>query len=162
MSGNFRPTKIPNMIWLPESSFHFRLVGITECAPGVSRFSCLCYLGGGPGSELIPHPGMTSTSYVVKKSMYVIHRLSPSPDKLWFCKARAAWDEKKANCVCIFDKCVAHRISNKLVLKNNLKVCVKNFWKFTFMVIWKEINYISEFLPIPIFHTRLQIELKVK
>ena len=31
---------------------------------------------------------------VVKKSMYVIHSLIPSPDRSWLCKARVAWEVK--------------------------------------------------------------------
>ena len=35
MSGNFRPPRSPNIIW-PSSSFHLRLVRMTECMLGVS------------------------------------------------------------------------------------------------------------------------------
>ena len=79
MSGNFRPPRSPNIIWPPSSSFHIRLVGLTECVLGVYYLSCLCCLRGGPGIELITHPGRPSMSLCVKKSMYVIHSLIPSP-----------------------------------------------------------------------------------
>ena len=91
MSGNFRPTRSPNTIWPPLSSFHIRLVGMIECVSGVYCLSCLCCLGGGPGIELITHPGSPPCPCVVKKSMYVIQSLIPSPDSSWLCKARVAW-----------------------------------------------------------------------
>ena len=37
MSGNVRPRRFPNIIW-PSSSFHIRLVGMTECAWRVLSF----------------------------------------------------------------------------------------------------------------------------
>ena len=90
MSGNFIPTRSPNIIWPPYSSFHIRLVGMTECVLGVYCLSCLCCLGGGPGIGLITHPGRPSMSLCGRKSMSVIHSLIPSPDRSWLCKARAA------------------------------------------------------------------------
>ena len=51
---------------------------MTECMLGVYCLSCLCCLGGGPGFGLITHPGRTSMSVCVQKSMYVIQRLIPS------------------------------------------------------------------------------------
>ena len=91
MSGNFRPTRSPNIIWPPYSSFHIRLVGMNGCVLGVYCLSCLCCLGGGPGIGLITHPGRPSISVCGQKSMSVIHSLIPSPDSSWFCEARAAW-----------------------------------------------------------------------
>ena len=91
MSGNFRPPRSPNIIWPSSSSFHIRLVGMTECVLGVYCLSCLCSLGGGPGIGLITHPGRPSMSLSGQKSMSVIHSLIPSPDGSWLCKARAAW-----------------------------------------------------------------------
>ena len=67
MSGNFRPTRPPNIIWPPLSSFHIRLVGMIECLSGVYCLSCLCCFGGGPGIELIPHPERPSMSLCGKK-----------------------------------------------------------------------------------------------
>ena len=91
MSGNFRPPRSPNFIRPSSSSFHIRLVGMTECVFGVYCLSCLCRLGGGPGIGLITHPGRPSMSLCVQKSMYVIHSLIPSPDRSLLCKARVAW-----------------------------------------------------------------------
>ena len=91
MSGNLRPTRSPNIIWPSSSSFHIRLVGMSECVLGAYCLSCLCCLGGGPGIGLITHPGRPSMSLFCQKSMYVIHSLIPSPDRSWLCKARAAW-----------------------------------------------------------------------
>ena len=82
MSGNFRPQRSPNIIWPSSSSYHLRLVGMTECVLGVYCLSCLCCLGGGPGIGLITHPGKPSMSMCGQKSMYVIHSLIPSPDRL--------------------------------------------------------------------------------
>ena len=68
MSGNFRPPpSSPNIIW-PSSSFHLRLIGMTECVIGVYCLSCLCCLGGGPGIGLITHPGRTSMSLCGQKA----------------------------------------------------------------------------------------------
>ena len=78
MSGNFRPPRSPNIIWL-SSSFRIRLVGMTECVLGVYCLSCLCCLGGGPGIGLITHPGRLSMSLCGQKSVYVTHSLIPSP-----------------------------------------------------------------------------------
>ena len=91
LSGNFRPTRSPNIIWPPLSSFHIRLVGMIECVSGVYCLSRLCCLGGGPGIELITHPRRPSMSLCGQKSMYVIQSLIPSPDRSWLCKARVAW-----------------------------------------------------------------------
>ena len=91
MSGTFRPPRSPALIWPSYSSFHIRLVGMTECVLGVYCLSCLCCLGGSPGIGLITHPGRPSMSLYGQKSMYVIHSLIPSPDRSWLCKARAAW-----------------------------------------------------------------------
>ena len=91
MSGNFRPPRSPNIIWPSSSSFHIRLVGMTEYVLGVYCLSCLCCLEGGPGIGLITHPGRPSMSLCGQNSMYVIHSLIPSPDRSWLCKARAAW-----------------------------------------------------------------------
>ena len=66
-------------------------VGMTECVLGVYCLSCLCCLGGGPGIELLTHPGRPSMSLCGQKSMYVIYSLIPSPDRSWLCKVRAAW-----------------------------------------------------------------------
>ena len=85
MSGNL------NIIWPSSSSFHIRLVGMTECVLGVYCLSCLCCLGGGPGIGLITHPRRPSMSLCGQKSMSVIHSLIPSPDRSWLCKARVAW-----------------------------------------------------------------------
>ena len=79
MSGSFRPTRSPNIIWPSSSSFHLRLVGMTECVLGVYCLSCLCCFGGGPGIGLITHPGRPSMSLCGQKSTYVIHSLIPSP-----------------------------------------------------------------------------------
>ena len=73
------------------SSFHIRLATMIGCVDGVYRLSCLCFLGVGPGIELIPHPGRTSMSLCGQKSRYVIQSLIPSPDRSWLCKARVAW-----------------------------------------------------------------------
>ena len=51
---------------------HIRLVRINGCVNGVYRFSYSCCLGGGPGIEVIPHPGRFSMSLCGRKSMYVI------------------------------------------------------------------------------------------
>ena len=67
MSGNFRPPRSPNIIWPSQSSFHIRLVGMTECVLGVYSLSCLCCLGGGPGIGLILIRGGTPCPCVVKK-----------------------------------------------------------------------------------------------
>ena len=69
MSGNFRPTRSPNILCPPQSSFNIRFVGMNECVPGVYRLSCLSCLGGGPGIELIPHPGRSSMSLCGQKSI---------------------------------------------------------------------------------------------
>ena len=61
------------------------------CLTGVYHLSCLRCLGGGPGIELIPHPGRPSMSLCGQKSMYVIQSSSPSPDRLWLLKTWAAW-----------------------------------------------------------------------
>ena len=79
MSGNFRPPRSPTIIWSSYSSFHIRLVEMTGCVLGVYCLSCLCCLGGGPGIELITHPGKPSMSLCGQNSMYVIHSLIPSP-----------------------------------------------------------------------------------
>ena len=76
----------PNIIWPSLSSFHVRLVGMSECVLGVYFLSCLCCLGGGHGIELITHPGRPSMSLCGKESMYVIHSLIPSTDRSWLCK----------------------------------------------------------------------------
>ena len=81
MSGNFRPPRSPNIIWPSYSSFHIRLVGMTERVLGVYCLSCLCCLGGGPGIELVTHPGRPSMSLCGQESMSVIHSLIPSPDR---------------------------------------------------------------------------------
>ena len=91
MSGNFRPSRSPNVIWPSSSSFHIRLVGMNGCMLGVYCLSCLCCLGGGPGIRLITDPGRPSMSLCGQKSMSVIQSLIPSPDRSWLCKARAAW-----------------------------------------------------------------------
>ena len=91
MSGNFRPPMSPNIIWPSSSSFHIRLVGMTECVLGVYCLSCLCCPGGGPGIGLITNPGRPSMSLCGQKIIYVIHSLNPSPDRSWLCKARGAW-----------------------------------------------------------------------
>ena len=91
MSGDFRPPRSPNIIWPSSSSFHIRLVGMTECVLSVYCLSWLCCLGGGPGIGLITHPGRPSMSLCGQKSIYVIHSLIPSPDRSWLCKARVAW-----------------------------------------------------------------------
>ena len=91
MSGNFRPPRSPNIIWPLYSSFHIRLVGMTECVLLVYCLSRLCCLGGGPGIGLITHPGRPSMSLYGQKSMYVIHSFIPSLNRSWLCKARAAW-----------------------------------------------------------------------
>ena len=67
MSGNFRPPRSPNIIWPSSSSFHIRLVEMTECVLGVYFLSCLCCLGGGPGIGLITHPGRPSLSLCGQK-----------------------------------------------------------------------------------------------
>ena len=77
-SGNFRPPRSPNIIWPSSSSFHIRLVGMTECVLGVYCLSCLCCLGDGPSIGLITHPGRLSMSLCGQKSMYVIHSLIPT------------------------------------------------------------------------------------
>ena len=74
MSGNFRPPRSPNIIWPSSSSFHIRLVGITECVFGVYCLSCLCCLGGGPGIGLITHPGRPSMLLCGQNSVYLIQR----------------------------------------------------------------------------------------
>ena len=79
ISGTFRPTRSPNIIWPPLSSFRIRLVGMIECVSGVYCVSCLCCLGGGPGIELITHPRRPSMSLCGQKSMYVIQSLIPLP-----------------------------------------------------------------------------------
>ena len=91
MSGNFRPPRSPNITWPSSSSFHIRLVGITECVLSVYCLSCFCCLGGGPGIGLITHSGRPSMSLCGLKSMYVVHSLIPSPDRSWLYKARVAW-----------------------------------------------------------------------
>ena len=75
MSGNFRPPRSLNIIWPSESSFHIRLLGMTERVLGVYCLSCLCCLRGGPGIGLVTHPGRPSMSLCGQKSMYVIHSL---------------------------------------------------------------------------------------
>ena len=81
ISGNFRPPRFPTIIWPSYSSFHIRLVGMTECVFGVYCLSCLCCLGGGPGIGMITHPGRLSMSLCGQKSMYMIHSLIPFPDR---------------------------------------------------------------------------------
>ena len=89
MSGSFRPTRSPNIIWPSKSSFHIRLVRMNECVDGVYRLSCLCCLGGGPGIELITHPGRPSMSLCGQKKVCDAE-LIPSPHRSWFYKARVA------------------------------------------------------------------------
>ena len=81
MSGRFRPTRSPNIICPLLSSFHIQLVGMNECMPVVYCLSCSCCLGGGPGIELITHPGRPSMSLCGQKRMCVIQYLIPSPDR---------------------------------------------------------------------------------
>ena len=89
-SGNFRPTSSLNNIWSSKSFFHIRPVRMNGCVDGVYRLSSLYCLGGGPGTELIPHPGKPSMCLCDHKSLYVVQRLIPSPDRSWLCKVRAA------------------------------------------------------------------------
>ena len=68
MSGSFRPTSFPNIIWPSWSSFQYlpcyRMYGFVN---GVYRLSFSCCLGCGPGNGLIPHPGGPPCPCVVKK-----------------------------------------------------------------------------------------------
>ena len=45
----------------------------------VCRLSFLCWFGGNPGIELIPHPGRPSMSLSGHRSMYVIQSQFPLP-----------------------------------------------------------------------------------
>ena len=78
MSGIFRPTRSPNIIWPSESSFHIRLVRMNGWVDDVYRLSYSCCHGGGPGIELIP-PCPWSKKYVCDPE------LIPSPDSSWLC-----------------------------------------------------------------------------
>ena len=62
MSGRFRSTRFPNIIWPSKSSIHIRLVRMNGCVNGAYRLSCSSYLGGGPGIQQIPHHGRFSMS----------------------------------------------------------------------------------------------------
>ena len=68
MSERFRPIRCPNIIWVSESSFHIHLVRY--------RLSCSCCLGGGPGINLLTHPGRPSMSLCGQKSIHVIQTLN--------------------------------------------------------------------------------------
>ena len=65
MSGSFRPTRSPNIIWPSSSSFHTHLVRMNVCVNDLYRLLCLCCLRGGTGIELKPllhhHPPVSST-----------------------------------------------------------------------------------------------------
>ena len=87
MSGSFRPTRSPNIIWSSWSSFDIHLVRMNGCATGVYCLSCSCCLRGGPGIEIIIHVGRPC---VVKK-VFIWSIVNPSPDRSWLCKAWAAW-----------------------------------------------------------------------
>ena len=67
MSESFRPTMSQNIVWPSQSSFHIRPVRMNGCVYGVYRLICSSCLGGGPGIELIPHPGDPTCPCVVKK-----------------------------------------------------------------------------------------------
>ena len=91
MSENFRPTKVPE--------YHLAAIIIISYSPCRNGRVCALWVSSfmfvlsrsGPGIELITHPGRPPMSLCGQKSMYVIQRLIPSPDRSWLCKARAAW-----------------------------------------------------------------------
>ena len=95
MSGNCKPTRSPNIIWpsssssSSSSSFHIRLVTMNGCVTGVYRLSCSCCIGSDPAIEVNTHSGKPSMSLCGKKSMYVIQKFIPFPDRSWLCTARA-------------------------------------------------------------------------
>ena len=69
MSGSVRHPRSPNIIWPSLSSIIIHLVRMTGYVNGECRRSpkCSCCLVGGPGIELIPHPGRPSMSLCGQK-----------------------------------------------------------------------------------------------
>ena len=63
------------------------------CVDGVYRLSCLCCLGGGPGIELISHPGNPSISMCGQKRMNAIQSLFPLPIGRY--SVRLGWRESR-------------------------------------------------------------------
>ena len=52
------------------------------------RLSCSCFLGDGPGIELIPSSGEALHVLVWSKKYACDPELIPSPDRSWLCKLR--------------------------------------------------------------------------
>ena len=77
--GKLQAYKIPEYHLTVIIIFPIRLVRMSGCADGVYRLSCLCCLGGGPGIEVIPHPGRPSMSLCGQKTMCVIQSKLPLP-----------------------------------------------------------------------------------
>ena len=115
MSGNFRPTMVPE--------YHLDAIIIISyslcwhdwvCAWCVSSFMFVLSRRW-PWCWADRSSGETLHVLVWSKSMHVIQRLIPSPDRSWLCKARAAWvrepirgrlksGNEKRNCLLVIKK----------------------------------------------------------
>ena len=69
MSRSFSPSKSPNIILPPKSSFHIHLVRMNGCVNDVYHLSYSCCLEGGPGIGLITQLGKPSMFLCGQKSI---------------------------------------------------------------------------------------------
>ena len=89
-SGNFRPTRSPNIIW--PSSVHIHLVRINGCVNDCVSFSCSCCLEVVPALSWSLIRGGPPCPCVFEKVAYVYDpKLIPSPDRSRLWEARMMW-----------------------------------------------------------------------